>query len=71
MNDTYSATLLFPDGHLEVWEHIVYNYADARTVHLYLELFRLNGVKIVDQTNDKLLYIPNILSSYKLRGILK
>lgn len=58
MNDIYSATLLFPDGHREVWERTIYNFKDANKVYFNLELMKSKGIRIIDETNKDLLWYP-------------
>ena len=58
MNDIYSATLLFPDGHREVWEKTIYNYEDAFGASFMLAIIRSNDIRIIDETNKDLLWYP-------------
>ena len=58
MNDIYSATLLFPDGHREVWERTIYNYEDAFGASFMLAIIRSNDIRVIDETNKKLLWYP-------------
>mgnify|MGYP003132301811 FL=1 len=58
MNDIYSATLLFPDGHREVWERTIYNYEDAFGASFMLAIIRSKDIRVIDETNGKLLWYP-------------
>ena len=58
MNDIYSATLLFPDGHREVWERTIYNYEDAFGASFMLAIIRSKDIRVIDETNSGLLWYP-------------